>query len=293
MVLQSLQEHIKVLLTDNIGSKISSIKFIPVGGGSINNAYQIITNTSEIFFCKINDASRYPLMFKKEKHGLQLLSAQHVIRVPEVICVDEAHGQQIIIMEWIEQGRRNENFWKLFGKQLAALHTTCGTSFGLHEDNYMGALTQYNKPHSNWVAFFIHQRLEPQIKFARESHFLDKQHIVQFEKLYKALPTIFSIEEPALLHGDLWSGNFLCGDNNEPVLIDPAVYYGHKTVDMAMTTLFGGFDQKFYDAYEYHHHIAKNYRQQWEVCNLYPLLIHLNLFGKGYLNQILSTINQY
>ena len=293
MIVQSLQEHIKLLLADHIGSKISSIKFIPVGGGSINNSYQIITNTSEIFFCKINDALRYPSMFKKEKNGLELLLAQHVIRVPVVICVDEAHAHQILIMECIEQGRRNENFWELFGKQLAALHSIKGIGYGLHEDNYMGALTQYNKPHNNWVDFFIQQRLQPQIKLARESHFLNAQHILQFENVYKKLPTIFPVEKSSLLHGDLWSGNFLCGENNEPVLIDPAVYYGHSSIDMAMTTLFGGFDEKFYQSYTYYRPLSPNYRQQWEVCNLYPLLIHLNLFGKGYLQQILNTINQY
>jgi len=107
------------------------------------------------------------------------------------------------------------------------------------------------------------------------------------------LSNIFATEPPALLHGDLWSGNYLCSATGQPVLIDPAVYYGHRNMDMAMTTLFGGFDALFYESYHYHFPLPANYRQQWEVCNLYPLLIHLNLFGKSYLANILNTIRQY
>jgi len=157
----------------------------------------------------------------------------------------------------------------------------------------MGALPQSNMQYENWVEFFIHHRLEPQIKIAREKHLLHSKHVSILENLYMRLPDIFFDEKPALLHGDLWSGNYMCNQNSEPVLIDPAVYFGHRSMDLAMTSLFGGFDRRFYESYAYHFPFPKNYHEQWEICNLYPLLIHLNLFGSGYFGQIESTLRKF
>ena len=113
------------------------------------------------------------------------------------------------------------------------------------------------------------------------------------ENLYRQLPNIFAPESPALQHGDLWSGNFLCDDQSMPVLIDPAIYFGHRSIDLGMTTLFGGFERAFYESYHNSYPLAHNHKEQWEVCNLYPLLIHLNLFGKSYLGDIFRTIQRY
>ncbi|MBK5270723.1 MAG: fructosamine kinase family protein, partial [Bacteroidia bacterium] len=165
--------------------------------------------------------------------------------------------------------------------------------FGFAEDNYMGALPQLNVQKNNWPDFFIHCRLQPQIKLALERHFLQAKHIDGFENLYLRLSSVFNDETTALLHGDLWSGNFMCNENSHPVLIDPAVYYGNRNMDLAMTTLFGGFDKLFYESYNYHFPFPNNYAEQWEICNLYPLLIHLNLFGSGYLSQIESILRKF
>ncbi len=157
----------------------------------------------------------------------------------------------------------------------------------------MGALHQSNKPSKSWIDFFIHQRLEPQIKLALENSLLEKNSSKHFSNLYKKLPDIFQEEPSSLLHGDLWSGNFLCSNFSQPILIDPAVSFGNRNADLAMTTLFGGFDKIFYESYNYHFPFSGNYREQWEVCNVYPLLIHLNLFGKSYLAEILQTIKRF
>jgi protein-ribulosamine 3-kinase len=117
--------------------------------------------------------------------------------------------------------------------------------------------------------------------------------VAGFENLYRELESVFDIEQPSLLHGDLWNGNFMCDQNSEPVLIDPALYFGHRSMDLAMTALFGGFEKSFYEAYNYHFPFPNNYREQWEICNLYPLLIHLNLFGAGYLGQIGRTLERF
>ncbi|OQP61974.1 hypothetical protein A3860_30240 [Niastella vici] len=266
--------------------------FNPVGGGSINHTYRIVAG-NKTFFCKLNQLAAFPGLFDAEQKGLKLLAQQQVIRTPRVIAHAHTGDTQVLILEWIEQGLKTEDFWKTFGRQLAALHHIQHNQCGLDSDNYMGALPQNNHWTSSWTEFFIHQRLQPQVKLALDRRLLEPAHVAQFEKLYQQLAGIFAAEPAALLHGDLWSGNFLCDDAGQPVLIDPAVYYGHRSMDLAMTTLFGGFDAPFYESYQHYFPLPPNYRQQWEICNLYPLLIHLNLFGKSYLSDILYTIRRY
>lgn len=261
-----------------------------VGGGCINETYKIKTSGGT-FFCKANSASKFPHLFEKEKNGLKLLAKENAIRVPDIIDYSERDNQQLLILEWIEEGSKTNQFWKSFGKQLAALHQITNDKFGLKENNYMGSVVQLNSEQANWVEFFIIQRLQPLIKLCQ--HQFGSKHHYQFENLYKKLPGIFDKEKPSLLHGDLWSGNFMCDETGAPVLIDPAVYFGHRSVDLAMTTLFGGFPSLFYESYHYHFPLPSNYQEQWRVCNLYPLLIHLHLFGPSYLSQIEQTLDAF
>ena len=284
---------IQTLLEQKLNISISSLELSSVGGGSINDTYKITINHSRHFFCKINSAKKFPSLFIKEKNGLELLAKQNIIRTAFVVACEETEAEQILMLEWIEEGSKTEKFWEIFGEQLAKLHQVPNNYFGLHEDNYMGALHQQNSRSKNWTDFFIHQRLKPQIKLAVENNLLEYHHVKQFEHLYKLLPEIFPEEKPSLLHGDLWSGNFLCDEYNIPHLIDPAVYYGNRHIDLAMTTLFDGFDKTFYNSYHHYFPLPQNHRQIWDLCNLYPLLIHLNLFGKSYLNDILQTIQRY
>jgi fructosamine-3-kinase len=207
--------------------------------------------------------------------------------------MDESDDLQILVMEWIEEGPKTTTFWQNFGRQLAELHHHSNEQFGLSYDNYMGALSQKNNYHASWIQFFIECRLRPQLQLASNSDMLPSIHIDVFEKLFLRLSEIFPEEPASLLHGDLWSGNFLCDKNENVVLIDPAVYYGHRSMDLAMTTLFGGFDDAFYRSYNYHFAFPKNYKEQWEFCNLYPLLIHLNLFGSSYLSPIKSILKRF
>jgi len=292
-MISSLQNELQIFLSDKFGISISSFEFSRIGGGSINQTYQVLINKKEKLFCKINSASRFTQMFEREKSGLELLGSQKIIRVPNVIGTLKIDDYQILLLEWIEQGNKSAHFWKIFGEQLAALHLIPQTYSGLKENNFMGALAQSNTPNSNWVDFFIYERLQPQIKLATDKKLLTRQYQKHFDNLYKALPDIFPSQSLSLLHGDLWSGNFLCDHSGMPVLIDPAVYNGHQSMDLGMTTLFGGFDPLFYECYNYQFPFPRNHQHQWEICNLYPLLIHLNLFGKGYLQAIISTIQYY
>jgi len=275
-----------------------SLRLTSLGGGSINSCFRVAGDSGAQWFCKLNSAQAFPGLFEKEKQGLDFLRSQGIIRIPETIACGEAEGQQFLLLEWIEPGPPTEAFWRSFGESMAHLHRVSHHSFGYEIHNYMGALPQQNTYTDNWPEFFIRQRLEPQLKLAFDKGLIEtgvlRQSVLRkFEGLYKALPSIFPDEPPALLHGDCWSGNFLCDGTSNAVLIDPAVYFGNRGMDLAMTKLFGGFAPAFYEAYHHHYPLPAGYREQWAVCNLYPLLIHLNLFGKSYLGDILHTIERF
>jgi len=293
MLIPALKEILKSQLQSAINTPISSWENIPVGGGSINQTWQLTINKIEKYFCKINSAEKYPLLFEKEKNGLQTLQRSKIFVIPTIILCTEIEKYQVLIMEWIEPAFPGDSFWEDFGERLAALHAITQDQFGLEEDNYMGALPQSNSLEKNWVDFFIQQRIQPQLKLAIDKQLIHPSHLPDFDSLYTKLPVIFPEEPPALLHGDLWNGNFLCDEAQRPVLIDPAIYYGHRAMDLGMTTLFGGFENKFYKAYVNQQYLPANYQEQWEVCNLYPLLIHLNLFGRSYFSQVMSIVNKF
>jgi fructosamine-3-kinase len=284
---------LRAALSARLGVPVQSAELVPVGGGSINQTYRLVLNRRDSFFCKVNDAQRFPLLFEKEKSGLALLAAQDIFRLPGVILCEVLGNQQVLVLEWIEPGLKTGAFWEHFGRQLVAQHRLSQPAFGWQDDNYMGPLPQSNSPSPSWPEFFIQQRLAPQVQRAADRRLLRSTHLQQFETLYKQLPAIFPPVPPALLHGDLWSGNFLCDVRQQPVLIDPAVYYGHPAVDLAMTTLFGGFDPAFYASYFHHAPQPAHYLLQWDTCNLYPLLVHLNLFGMSYLADIEAILRPY
>ena len=293
MIPQSVKEYLKELISKQLNTTVSSLDAKSVGGGSINSTCQLIVNHQTKFFLKLNSSTKFPDLFRNEKDGLEFLARQNCIRTPSVILHGTIDNNQLLLLEWIETGIRTENFWKKSGEQLAQLHSVTNEQFGFADDNYMGALPQQNNFTKSWTEFFITYRLIPQIELAVSKKLLQKNHAISFESVFKNLDSIFNTEKPSLLHGDLWSGNFMCNDQSLPVLIDPAIYFGHRSMDLAMTTLFSGFDQVFYDSYHYHFPFPVNFREQWEICNLYPLLIHLNLFGEGYLNDITTTLRRY
>ena len=282
--------HLQSFLSQKLQNPVLQIK--SVGGGCINQSYKI-TTADKYFFCKLNSASKFPHLFEKEKNGLELIQKHNVIKTPGIIDSSIIGNEQILTLEWIEEGNRKDEFWKTFGQQLAALHQISTEEFGLKEDNYMGSVPQINRQEKNWVLFFRANRLEPLVKLCVNKNLLQPKHQEQFEILYQRLLQIFDNEKPALIHGDLWSGNYMCDKKGMPVLIDPAVYFGHRSVDLAMTTLFGDFHKSFYQAYHHYFPLPENYREQWNACNLYPLLIHLYLFGKSYLSKIEQTLDQF
>lgn len=272
--------------------KVTIKKAVPAHGGSINECFVLETSEGK-FFLKRNENDKFPRMFEEETKGLQQLSISPILRIPKPISNGIFKGQAYLLTEFIESGLQTENFWEKFGQGMAELHKNNRDYYGADSDNYIGSLVQSNSVHRQWADFFIQQRLRPQIQLTTEKHLLDRTELEMFDKLFLKLDSFFPVELPALLHGDLWSGNFICSTNSQPVIFDPACYFGHREMDIAMTKLFGGFERKFYSAYNEVRPLETGWEERTEICNLYPLLVHLNLFGGGYRKQIELTLRKF
>lgn len=268
------------------------VKFNASAGGCINNGGEAVT-TNGSFFVKWNNAKAFPDMFAAEAKGLNLIARCGRLRVPRVIKVLQTEHVQLLVLEFIFSGSRTTQYWHLLGEQLAELHRHSSDGFGLDYHNYIGTLRQFNSYNSSWIDFFIQQRLEIQLRLAAQNGLADTRLREQFERMYKKLPDLLPAERPSLLHGDLWSGNLLADDNGKPCLVDPAVYYGHREAELAFTKLFGGFDTDFYTSYQEAFPLEPGFHHRADIYNLYPLLVHLNLFGRGYLSQITQTVQRF
>lgn len=262
----------------------------PLGGGCINNAARLDTD-GEPLFLKTN-AHTPPDMFEREAEGLAALAVPGGPRVPEVLLV----GKDFILQEFIESTKgdhKGRPYWETLGAQLAALHTQASPRFGFAHDNYLGATQQPNAWEENGYTFFGKHRLGYQAKLAARNKYLSSADLGQAEALIRRLPDLIPPQLASLLHGDLWSGNLHTGPSGEPVLIDPATYYGWAEADLAMMTLFGAVPDSFFQAYESIRPLTSGYRERFDIYNLYHLLNHLNLFGEGYLGSVRTVLRRY
>lgn len=282
---------IKQNIIDYFGNQTTIIDFTRLHGGCINEGGKLITSAGT-YFIKWNNRSTYPDMLQAEAKGLALLEKTKTLHIPQVIHHDQTEDFQFLLLEFIETAPPASTFWQIFGEQLAVLHQTAGPRFGLDYDNYMGSLKQCNTWHTNWVDFFIEHRLHPQLTLAANTKLVSKEVLKKFEALYSKLNQLVPVEKPALIHGDLWSGNLLSGAKG-PALIDPAVYYGNREADLAMTQLFGGFDRSYFDAYQNVFPLSPGFSKRIDIYNLYPLLIHVNLFGGGYAAQVNRIVSDF
>lgn len=285
-----LQQHIEHRL-QKLTSTNSNFNWQTIEGGSINKTYKVSTPTNT-FFVKSNAITVFKNGFKEEVLGLQFLEKNNAF-VPEIIFEGTFENEIFLILEWIEKGTETNLFWENFAHQLAQLHQQKSTKFGLDYSNYMGQLPQKNTYFNDFITFFIENRLKPQVKLAFDSKKLEKKHLEQFNVLYSDINSIFPVEKPAAIHGDLWSGNYMCSTQEKAILIDPAVYYGHREIDIAMTQLFGGFPEIFYKKYNEIYPLAPCFNLRTNFYNLYPLLVHLNLFGNPYLKSIEDIITKF
>lgn len=254
-----------------------------VGGGDISTAYCLHTN-DQMYFLKTNNADSYPDMFEKEADGLSALKNACALVVPGVVKYGQVLQQQYILMEWIEQGEPGAGSWENFGAAIAAMHLKPQPWFGWKEDNYIGSLRQCNKMHDSWPSVFC-SHLESLIIRLFDSGVFVRADILKAEALYGLIDSLFPAEPPALLHGDLWSGNFMMTTDGNAAIYDPAVYYGNREMDIGMSILFGGFDKRFYEAYHEVYPLEKGWRQRLPLVQLYPLLVHAILFGGHYVSR--------
>ena len=263
-----------------------------VSGGSINDAWCVLSDSAK-YFVKINNTYQFPGMFQAEAKGLRLISVTGAIAVPEVILEEAAGEHSFLVLEWIDARRPTAKASEALGRSLAQMHKNTAAHFGLDHDNYMGSLHQSNKIHQRWSDFFIEERIQPMVRIAANKKLVTGDDVRSFDLLYKNLPGLFTEEAPSLIHGDLWGRNYLVDQNERPYLIDPAVSYGHREFDIAMTNLFGGFSDGFYSTYNETFPLAKGWERRLDLWNLYPFLVHLNLFGSGFLEQVKDCLQQY
>ena len=280
-------ETAKQIIKQELNSNIKELS--QLGGGSINSVFLVELEKSKIVL-KINDSLRFPGMFENEKKGLLKLNASGV-QTPQVIFERSKDNLAFLALEYIPNG--NFGDWELFGEKLAALHTNKNEFFGLDYDNYIGSLRQVNKKENNWKGFYSNQRLLHLTKFAFDKELLSKTDSKKMEELCNKLDTYLPFAKPSLIHGDLWSGNLIFDGQGKPVFIDPAIYYGHPEMDWAMLSLFGSYPETAIKSYCNIIPLENNYFEREKIYQLYPLLVHLILFGRSYYRDISEILNFY
>ncbi len=260
-----------------------------VGGGCINDAL-CLSGGGKRYFVKLNSKDQLPL-FEAEMDGLEAIRASATLRVPEVICCGSDGERAWLVLEYLGFASAGKGARRRLGEGLAAMHAQVGDHFGWPQDNFIGATVQDNRPSEDWIAFYRDYRLARQLDLA-EANGAPGRLLDQGRELLEVLPRFFSAYRPApaLLHGDLWGGNWSVLESGEAVVFDPAVYRGDREADIAMSELFGGFGQDFYAAYQHHLPLDPGYRTRRELYNLYHLLNHFNLFGGAYASQSQSVI---
>ena len=261
-----------------------------VSGGCINSAY-IIQNQADCFFIKLNQA-HLTAMFEAEFSGLKEIAETQTIKVPKPILSGMVNNHAFLVLEAITLGNGNSQSDQLLGQQLANLHKHKQAFFGWHTDNTIGSTPQINDSSDNWLSFWRKNRLEFQLTLAEKNGYTGKL-IQSGEKLANSLNCLFTNHDlhPSLLHGDLWSGNAAANEKGEPVIYDPACYYGDRETDIAMTELFGGFSANFYAAYNESYPLHPDYAVRKTLYKLYHILNHLNLFGSSYQRQAQNMID--
>ena len=274
-------------LQERLGLRISGVH--PVQGGDINEARKLETDRGTLFL-KFSSAAAAVANLAAEARGLQQLDSTNAIRVPAVIDAGSFADTGFLVLEFVDSIPAQRDLWKQLGSRLAALHCTSSPMFGLDQDNFIGALPQSNNPSASWVEFYLGQRLMPQ--WLEASRYFDRPYRNKWDRLVTSIDALLPEEAPALIHGDLWSGNFMF-TANEPVLIDPAISFASREMDIAMSMLFGGFDRQFYTEYNEAFPLLYGWEDRIPLYQLYYLLVHVNLFGTSYVPAVSRIIDRY
>lgn len=298
-------ESLAAAVADVSGAEITEKRAVP--GGDINRAYVLSLSNGERAFVKENARANRDF-FRAEAEGLAAMKKTGAVRTPAVLAAGTDGDRSFLLLSYIASGRPGPHTMEQLGHDLAAMHAADTAAFlpaageaaedegpgryGFLHDNYIGSGFQLNTPKESWVAFFRECRLRPQ--FARAGGYFDAADKKRIERFLDHLDRYLAEPaHPSLLHGDFWAGNYMVDTGGAPWLIDPAAYVGHAEADIAMTELFGGFDQAFYGAYKEAAGLSADYRDRRDLYNLYHLLNHLNLFGGSYLSSVLAILHRY
>ena len=287
-----IPDALRARVEATLGQRIDSASRI--AGGDINEAFELRLADGGRVFLKCNAAA--PLaMFAAEARGLAFLRDARALRVPEVLAFSEPDQRpSFLLLEFIASSAPRRGFDEQLGQGLAALHRVGAASFGFTESNFVGRLAQSNREHSTWAEFYREERLEAQLRLAIVSGRAQVGLRRSFERLFAVLPELVGESEPpARLHGDLWGGNLHVDEHGGPCLIDPAVYGGHREMDLAMMRLFGGFGARVFAAYAEAFPLSPGHAERVALYQLYPLLVHLNSFGGSYLRAVQSALAEY
>jgi protein-ribulosamine 3-kinase len=286
----SIWRHIERHIEQATGQAFNIGSNIGVGGGCINSACRV-SDGGRSYFIKTNHI-RHAFMFEAEAEGLREMAASRTVRVPEPVCYGEHDNQCYVVMEYLDLVGRQPDM-RLFGRQLAQMHRVTSDRFGWRIDNTIGSTPQPNTPMDDWIGFWREHRLGFQLELAaRHGYGGELQRLG--ERLLADFPVLFSDYSPqaSMLHGDLWSGNYGALKGSEPVIFDPAFYYGDREADLAMTTLFGGFGSDFYAAYDEAWPLHPDYGVRRTFYNIYHIINHTNMFGGGYHGQAIGMIER-
>ena len=283
-----MRPELRAALEERLGAPIREAKRL--AGGDINDAYALTLQNGNRIFAKTH-ANPPRGMFDAEARGLQWIEETGAIRVPRVLGYSDQRPAYLAL-ELLEPATRCKGFDEILGRALAAMHRFGASSFGLDHDNFIGRLPQSNAPTGDWPTFYWRSRLEPQLRLASDSGLVDSGLRARFDALRHVLPErLGPAEPPSRLHGDLWGGNLHVDESGRPALIDPAAYGGHREVDLAMMRLFGGFGARVFAAYEDAYPLAPGAVERVPLYQLYPLLVHLNLFGSSYLGSLKGALS--
>jgi fructosamine-3-kinase len=266
-----------------------------LSGGDINDAFELELNSGARVFLKTN-ASAPLSMFPAEAHALDWLRAAGALRVPEVLAVSNGSPGEpcFLVLELLTPGQPQRGFDERLGQGLAELHRFGAPRHGWERDNFIGTLPQRNGSQDTWADFFWYERLEPQLSRAVAAGLVSTRLRSGFERLASKLSQLVGPDEPpARLHGDLWGGNLHIDETGAPCLIDPAAYGGHREIDLAMMRLFGGFGERVFRAYQEAYPLAPGHAERIALYQLYPLLVHVNLFGGSYVESVERSLARY
>lgn len=259
-----------------------------LSGSAISDVLKITTHQKS-YFVKLNTSENGEAMFRAEALGLELLRTSKSFIIPQVIGHGTTEGYAYLLIDYVTQSKPNQYFWETFALNLVKLHKTSHENFGLDHDNFIAYLPQYNTKERLGVDFYIKQRLKPQFNLAKSNGY----NFGDLSSFYSNISSLIPEEKPSLIHGDLWNGNYLISENGNPVLIDPAVCFGSREMDIAMMQLFGGFPSKVFNQYYSMFPLIKGWKERIPIFQLYYILVHVNLFGGSYFKQAKDIVNRF